>query len=71
MKKTKEELVESVEEAMRTLTGVLHAQCVDTQLITIEQWNEEIAPALSRVAMALHETGITARTYKLPDTYFD
>ena len=56
---------ERIEEAMRQLTSTLREQCIDTQLITKEQWNEEIAPKLSELGMAVDDVHITARTYRL------
>lgn len=38
-----------LDEALRNLIGVLHEQLLRTALVTEEQWNEEIAPALSNV----------------------
>ena len=62
---------EKIEKALAELNGTLHDQCIDTKLVTIEQWNEEIAPKLSALAMAINDVTITARTYKLPLNYFE
>jgi hypothetical protein len=61
---------EKIEEALGALNSTLREQCVDTKLITIQQWNDCIAPKLSELAMAIEGTKITARTYKLPQNYF-
>lgn len=62
---------EAIEKALAELNSTLREQTIDTQLVTIEQWNEEIAPKLSALSMAIEGTSITARTYKLPENYFD
>jgi hypothetical protein len=63
-----EEHKEKIEDELRTLTGTLHEQCLDTGLITIEQWNKRIAPKLMRlsnVIQGLLPTSPTARTYEI------
>jgi len=59
-----------IEKCLAALNNTLREQCVDTRLITVEQWNAEIAPKLSQLCMAIQGVGITARTYKLPVNYF-
>lgn len=56
---------ERIEEAMRQLTSTLREECIETGLITKEQWNEEIAPRLSEVGMAIDDVKITPRTYRI------
>ncbi len=65
----KEEYKQKIEKALVELNSTLRNQCIDTKLITIEQWNEEIAPKLSELSMAIEEKTITARTYRLPANY--
>lgn len=54
-----------IEMKLRDLVGTLHKECVDSGLITVEQWNEEIASKLSNLSMAIEGVTITARNYKL------
>lgn len=60
---------EDIFDKLRVLNATLREQCIDTQLITIEQWNEEIAPKLSELNMAIEEVKVTAKTYRLPENY--
>lgn len=66
-----QEHIKKIEESLAELNSALREQCINTKLITIQQWNEEIAPKLSALAMAIQQTTITARTYKLPENYFE
>lgn len=61
------EYISAIEAAMRELTSALREQLIDTKLVTAEQFNTELAPKLSELAMAVerNETGITARKYKI------
>lgn len=68
------EYKEKIEKAFGELNSTLREQCINTQLITIEQWNEEIAPKLSRLSNVIGgfmPDSPTARTYELPKNYFD
>lgn len=52
----KEEAREGIErafEADRNVTRVLHEQLLNTKLVTAEQWNAEIAPALKEMRLSL------------------
>lgn len=63
-----------IEKELAMLNSTLREQLIDTKLVTIRQWNDEMAPRLSRVAnvaCGLMPDSPTARTYKLPDNYFD
>lgn len=64
------EHIAKIEEALANLNNTLREQCINTKLITIEQWNNEIAPKLSQVVMAIEKSSITARTFRLPENYF-
>lgn len=59
-----------IEQKLGELNSTLRKECINTKLITIEQWNAEIAPKLSELSMAIQGVTITARTYKLPESYF-
>lgn len=50
---------------MRELNRVLQEQLIETGLVTTEQWNEEIAPRMSELAMAVEGSKVTARTYRI------
>lgn len=63
-----EEHHRKVEVALGELTSVLHAQCIESGLITLEQWNKEIAPYLSGLHKAIDQVNITARTYRLHES---
>lgn len=71
MKPTIEVPKEDIEKALSELNSTLREQCIDTKLITIEQWNEEIAPKLSNIAKVIEGSTITARTYKLSENYHE
>lgn len=63
-----------IENALAELNGTLRKECIDTQLITIEQWNEKIAPKLSRLSNVIKgymPDSPTARTYEITESYFD
>ena len=62
---------ERIEKSLAELNNTLREQLIDTKLVTIQQWNEEIAPKLSELAMSIENVNITARTYKLPENYFE
>jgi hypothetical protein len=58
------------EEAMASLVSALHEQFVFFPLATEEQWNEDIAPKLRDLHLAIsgYKKGTpTARQYKYPD----
>lgn len=57
-------------ERLKELNIVLRHQLIDTKLVTIQQWNEEIAPKLSQLSMAIDDVVVSAKTYKLPTNYF-
>jgi hypothetical protein len=65
------ELRQKIETELRNLNCTLREQTIDTKLVTISQWNECIAPALSQIAQVLEGSKITARTYELPDNYHE
>lgn len=59
---------EKIEIALADLNSTLHKECIDTGLITLQQWNEGIAPKLSKlsnVIRGLYEDSPTPRNYKL------
>ncbi len=59
--------LELIEECLRELTSTLHKECIDTGLITYEQWNEEIAPKLKQLANVINgynKDSPSARSYK-------
>lgn len=58
-------------EALAKLNSTLRELLVDTKIISIEQWNSIIASKLSKLSMTIDETAITARTYRLPENYFE
>lgn len=70
-KRGKQDMREPINAALGRLNSTLLEQLIDTKLITIAQWNEEIAPKLSELCMAIEGTTITARTYRLPENYFE
>lgn len=61
---------ERVENEVTALNRTLREQLIDTRLVTLEQWNAEIAPKLMNLTMAIDDVKITARTYRL-ENYFD
>ena len=65
----KEEHKQKIEAALRELVSTLHEQLTeDTGLVTVEQWNEEIAPKLSRLSNVINglmPDSPTARTYEI------
>lgn len=61
----KEQHKKEINDALRELNSTLYEECIATGLITIEQWNEAIAPKLSLLHMAIEEIRVTARTYRL------
>jgi hypothetical protein len=66
--------LEKIEASLRELSSTLHEQLIDTKLVTIAQWNETIAPKISRlinVINGLMPDSPTARTARLPEDYFD
>lgn len=63
----KPEQKENIDEAMRQLTSTLRAELTETGLVTTQQWNEGIAPKLAKLALAVDDVSISARTYRIPD----
>lgn len=57
-----------IKEAMLQLTQTLHEQCIDTGLITKEQWNKEIAPKMCSLGMAIDGVNVTSRSYEIIQT---
>jgi hypothetical protein len=45
--------LDDAEKALCSLTAVMHRQCLDTGLITVSQWNTEIAPKLMALRIAI------------------
>ena len=45
-------ILQSVDSTMGALTATLHKELLDTGLVTVAQWNSEIAPKLSAVIVA-------------------
>ena len=42
-----------MEETFKQLSSTLYRECIDTQLITAEQWNEAIAPKMRDMEVAI------------------
>lgn len=53
------------------LNSVLRENFVDTKQVSIYYWNNVIAPNLSRLAQVIDKTHVTARTFRLPENYFE
>ncbi len=62
---------EWIEKSLGELNSKLREELIDTKLVSISDWNNKFAPALSDVAKAIEGSTITARTYKLPLNYFE
>lgn len=60
-----------IEKALIDLNITLREQLIDTKLVTIQQWNEEIAPKMMNMLLFIEEEQVTARTFGLPESYFD
>ncbi len=60
-----------IEEALGELDESLRVNLLDTKKITVSDWNKHVAPRLSELGMAIQDVKITARTYRLPENYFD
>lgn len=58
-------------EALSNLNEILRELLVDTHKVSINQWNNRIAPKLSELSMAIDGLKITARTFILPKSYFE
>lgn len=56
--------VESMEEALRQLMSCLGSELLGTGLVSIEQWNEKIAPRLKAFADLAEGSTIHARTFR-------
>lgn len=58
-------------ERLSELNSSLRNNLIETKIITIDCWNEEIAPRLSNLALAIDDVPVTARTFRLPNNYFE
>ena len=62
---------EKLNEKLGELNSALREELVNTEEVTISEWNDNIAPLLSKIAQVIDGSSITARTFKLPKNYFD
>jgi membrane protease subunit (stomatin/prohibitin family) len=51
-------------DAMRELTGVLLDEIVAKQRMSIDEWNEKIAPKMTNLGMKIDGVTVTSKTYK-------
>ncbi len=51
--------------ALIELNKTLHEQLIDTGLVTLEQWNEEIAPKMRSMHLSIDDVKVSARTFRL------
>ncbi len=62
---------EEMNDALGRLNSLLRERLVDTKKMSIADWNKVIAPMLSKLGMIIDGVSVTARTFKLPENYFD
>ena len=62
---------EELNTRLARLNNDLREKILDTHSITIEEWNKRVAPSLSEISMIIDEVRLTARTFRLPDNYFE
>lgn len=53
------------------LNNQLRESLVDTKEISISDWNREVAPCLEKLGMIIDKVNVTARTFRLPNNYFE
>ena len=56
---------EYIEAALAALNNTLRETLVESERMSIQEWNEKIAPRLSGIVQAMEGTTITARTFIL------
>ena len=61
---------DAVNDALAKLNNALHAQCLETGLVTVAQWNEHIAPRLKAMADLIEGSPIHARTFRVHESLY-
>lgn len=61
---------EPLEIAVGTLNGELHKRLLEPGLVTVEQWNEHIAPRFKAVADVILGSSVHARSYRVHESSY-
>ncbi len=61
---------DKLDEALRLLNATLHEQLLATGLVTVEQWNAEIAPHMMAVASISVGSPVHARSYRVHESIY-
>ncbi len=61
---------DKLDEALRLLNATLHEQLLATGLVTVEQWNAEIAPRMMAVASISVGSPVHARSYRVHESIY-